>query len=118
MSSQTKCTGVRRGWNSIARDGVMHAAVRVSVIYYVCIYIFIKVHIYYIHVKHVCRCWRADLVLPLLVEDGKRKDCFRDLQHHMPPSKLDPCISMSLLLQAQTADYKHCSVQLLKTEPA
>ena len=85
---------------------------------YLYIYIFIKVHIYYIHVKHVCRCWRADLVLPLLVEDGKRKDCFRDLQHHMPPSKLDPCISMSLLLQAQMADYKRCSVQLLKTEPA
>lgn len=73
---------------------------------YICI--FIKVYIYYFHVKHVCRCWRADLVLPLLVEDRKRKDCFRDLQHHMPPSKLNSHILMSLMLQAQMADYKHC----------
>jgi len=50
----------------------------------------IKLHNHYSHVTYVCRCWRADLVLPLLVEDWKRKDCFWNLQHHMPLSKLDP----------------------------
>ena len=66
--------------------------------------IIIDFHVYYSHVKHVCRCWSTDLVLPLLVEDWKRKDCFRDLQHHMPLPKLDSLIPMSLLLPAQMAD--------------
>ena len=40
--------------------------------------------------SNMCTDVRANLVLPLLVEDWKRKDRFWDLQHHMPPSKRDP----------------------------
>jgi len=96
VPSLTYFVGMSCGLDSTARGGIVHAAV----------------------MSNICTDVGADLILPLLVENWKRKDCFWDLQKRTPPSKLDPRIPMSLLLQAQTADYKYCCVQRLETESA
>ena len=41
------------------------------------------------HRREHASLFKADLVVPLLVEDWKRKHRLGDLQQYMPPSKVD-----------------------------